>query len=376
MSRIKCEICDAEVHAVAKHLKEAHSDWSIDRYRDEFPSAPTLSEAAKKKLAQSMLDTSKSSAATMKEDDDFLFQPLHEVFELGEAPAAKSASGSPIPIAVRKHHDYEDMVPVKDEGFVFNIDILKTVLMGMQNKMPIYLWGHAGTGKTTLPEQVCAHTNRSLIRVQHTLNMEESNVIGQWGIKGGETVFQPGLLPMAMRYGWTYLADEYDFAVPHVLSIYQPVLEGKNLVIKDAPPEWRVVEPHPEFLFVATGNTNGVGDETGLYQGTQIQNAANYERFSIVEKVEYMDPKLEKQIIVSKAKLAAADAKKMVDFATKIRDNDEISMPISPRALINAGKLGTFKGSLKRGLELAYMNRLPSVEREVASQLAQRFFGE
>ena len=37
-----------------------------------------------------------------------------------------------------------------------------------------------------------------------------------------------------MKHGWVYLADEYDFAFPQILGVYQPVLEGEALVIKEA----------------------------------------------------------------------------------------------------------------------------------------------
>lgn len=69
-----------------------------------------------------------------------------------------------------------------------------------------------------------------------------------------------------MKHGWVYLADEYDFAFPQILGVYQPVLEGEALVIKEATPEWRRITPHERFAFIGTGNTNGSGDETGLYQ--------------------------------------------------------------------------------------------------------------
>ncbi|MDW2825454.1 hypothetical protein [Klebsiella quasipneumoniae] len=67
------------------------------------------------------------------------------------------------------------------------------------------------------------------------------------------------------------------------------MLEGKALIIKEGTPEWRYVEPHKPFASIGTGNTNGSGDETGLYQGTNIQNAANFSRFGIVSHVKYME---------------------------------------------------------------------------------------
>ncbi|MER9496479.1 AAA family ATPase, partial [Mesorhizobium sp. M0320] len=172
--------------------------------------------------------------------------------------------------------------------------------------------------------------------VQHTAHTEESHVLGQYVVRtkmakhdviSGDgtrhevekpmsvTEFQLGPLPLAMIEGAVYCADEYDFAMPQVVALYQPVLEGKALVIKDAPPEYRLIKPHPEFRIVATGNTNGTGDETGLYQGTLIQNAANYSRFKITEEVTYMEPKIEETVISGQAGIERADAAKLVKIA-------------------------------------------------------------
>lgn len=375
--KILCQICGAEVHAIQKHLQEDHEaeGWSLDRYREEYPDAPLISERVRNLIAAKKMAEGSKSPVTNEENTR---QPLNEVFDLGSAPAALTPTGAPIPITVLGKHDYPDMVPHIDKDYVHDIDLVKIILMGLEENMPTYLWGHSGTGKTTALQQVCAHTNRPVIRVQHTLNTEESHILGQTVLLGDRTPFQPGPLAMAMRFGWVYLADEYDFAVPHVLSVYQPVLEGNPLVIKEAEAEWRTVEPHPNFRIMATGNTNGAGDETGLYQGTQLQNAANFERFAIVKEVDYMEQKVEELVLQSKAKLHPKDAANLVKYATMIRDavrRAEITAPISPRALIHAGQIGMMRGDFRQGIQLAYVNRLSQIDREVAEQLAQRVYG-
>jgi cobaltochelatase CobS len=381
--RITCQICGEQVHAIIRHLPEQHPEWTVERYKAEYPAAPLLSEAAKqtiKKQRSTAAPESKSpvtSPATgLPEGKGY----LHEVFDLGAVPAALSASGKPVPISVLGTVEGEygsNLVPVIDKDYVFNIDTLKTLLMCLEQRLPILLWGHMGTGKTSLIEQACARTLRPAIRVNHTLNTEEAHILGQHVYRNSATLFQPGWLPIAMRYGLTYIADEYDFAVPHVLSVYQSVLEGKPLVIKDADPEWRVVEPHPNFRFCATGNTNGTGDGTGIYQGTQLQNAANYERFAVVQKVEFMDATIEKRILTGKTGISSKDGDALIKFAQQIRaecDKSQISTPITPRSLLNAARIGVMKGDLKQGLMLAYINRLTPVEAEIARAVAQRHF--
>jgi cobaltochelatase CobS len=379
--KITCQLCGEQVHSIQKHLGEAHPEVALEEYKARFPAAPLLSEAARAKIAERRTQETKSPVTEPAGGPIKPSRFLHEVFGLGEVPAALSASGKPIPISVLDHIDGEfgtAMVPAVDSGYVFNIDLLKTVLMCLEMNMPCYLWGHMGTGKTSVYEQACAGTNRPMIRVNHTLNTEEAHILGQHVFRDGQTMWQPGWLSIAMRYGLVYVADEYDFAVPHVLSVYQPVLEGKPIVVKDADPEWRVIKPHPNFRFLANGNTNGTGDSTGIYQGTQLQNAANYERFAVVQKVDFMESNIEKRILISKTGIGGKDADHLIRFATAIRqevDKGAVSTPITPRSLLNSARLGIVKGDFRTGLNLAYINRLTPVEQEVARQLSQRIFG-
>lgn len=396
--KIVCELDGARVHVIQAHLKSHHPEWTVERYRATYPDAPLMSPAAEKRQQERLMEQKKAAeTASVAQLMDRL--PIANVFETGDVPAAKNKRGEPILISVMKAHDSEALalVPDVDSRYVFNLELTKTILMGLEMSMNVYLWGFHGTGKTTAFEQVCARTKRPFMRVQHTANTEEAHIVGQYVVQAvervtknqatgedttilsTETVFQPGPLTIAMLNGYVYCADEYDFALPSVLSVYQPILEGKPLFIKDAPPDMRMIRPHKNFRFVATGNTNGGGDETGLYQGTQIQNAANYSRMHIVEEVPYMEAELETAVIASQAGLKKDDAKKLVAFANDIREafkGGRIGMTISPRELITAGKLGIVRGAdYSAGLRQGFMNRMSRVDREAASQLAQRYFG-
>lgn len=391
-NKIECAICGARVHAIHTHLRDEHPEVSLSDYKRDFPEAPLLSDSAKRiieeRQRQQAAATAEQPSATVEmagvsvvplHKGGPVKRPLHEVFKLGKVKAALNARGEGIPITTfDRGTEFDDHIPDVDSAYIFNINLLKTVMLGIELNMPVYLWGHAGVGKTTIVEQVCAHTGRPWIRVQHTGNTEESHILGQWTVKNGETVFELGPLPLAMINGWTYVADEYDFAFPSVTAVYQSVLEGKPLIIKEAPKELRVIRPHANFRFIGTGNTNGSGDETGLYQGTNLQNAANYERFAIVERVEYMPKAQEEAILVNQTGIVKEDAKKLVDFATQIReayDSKKVTMTISPRTLIYAAKLGMARNDFKVGLMQSFVNRLTSVDRETASAVAQRIFG-
>jgi cobaltochelatase CobS len=381
---VKCEICGDEVHVIKRHLEENHPEVTIDQYRADYPNAPLLSDKAaaifeeKKKTREKELTRALvAGTAPLKVER----KPFHETFQIPETtPGALSTVGKkPIPISVYEQapEGYDDLIPEVDPGYIFHVDSLKTLLIGLESNIPSYLVGHAGTGKSSLVEQASAFTKRACLRIQHTVNTEEAHILGQYTAPNGKTVWEPGPLQLAMKFGLTYLADEYDRGMPQVLSVYQPVLEGKPLVTKEAPPEWRIIKPHPDFRFVATGNTNGSGDETGLYPSTAIQDYANYERFNLMIEIDWMPRNQEIAVVAAQAKIRKEAAEKLVDFAQKIRDqvaSGQMNSPISPRALIAAGKIGFKMGSFRKGVKFAYLNRLNSIDKEAGDQIAQRIF--
>lgn len=395
---IKCEICGEEIHLVRKHLSDAHPHITEEEYRDIYPDAPLMSEALREKAATVAADRKKQVEHQQKimakiiplaQPGMATKKPMFEVFELPldesvrTAPKRGQTEGDPIMIDVVERTSLsaedQELIPEVDEGYVFRVEELKNALMALQLRIPLLLWGMHGTGKTTQIEQILARTNRPWVRVQHTDTTEEAHIVGQMVVRNGATEFDFGPLALAMLHGWAYVADEYDFAHPAVIAVYQPILEGKPLYIKEAPPSQRMIKPHPNFRFIATGNTNGSGDDTGLYSGTKIGNAAAYSRFGVTIQVHYPEQSTEIAILRQRLGLTQEIAETLVDFATSVRSQyqaGEISLPISPRELINAAMIGMVKGAkFRQGIELAYSNRLSPTEAEAVSQMAQRLFG-
>lgn len=386
MSTIACKICGAEIHHVGAHLKESHPDWTAERYRAEFPDAEMVSAVALQliKDAQAARAAKATSQVNMESSANVLpFNrerrvPMHELFGLGDSSLAKDAHGDPIMQLVLADGESKDMVPDIDSSYVYDIELLKQINLGLEVNIPMLIWGYHGCGKTTILQQVCARTNRPTYRVQHTLNMIESDVVGGWRAKDGNTYFDLGPLPLAMIHGWVYIADEYDRAPPGVTSLYQAVLEGEPLVIKEAPPESRVIRPHPNFRFCATGNTNGAGDDSGLYSGTMIGDAANYSRFGITERIRYLPAKAEAALLQAKCQIPKEWADDLARFAGLVRegfDEGKVSTTIGPRELIYAGMIGVRRYNIKLGVESAILNRWSSVDRVVGEELMQRIWG-
>jgi cobaltochelatase CobS len=314
-------------------------------------------------------------------------EAANKIFNIRLSNDTKNAKGDPIQLEVLEDRTDESkaFVPKLDENYVFPVADTMSVAMALDKRVnsPVLCWGPHGSGKSTLIEQICSRQNRPAMRVQHSVDTEASDVVGNWVLEGDKTAFHYGPLARAMKYGMVYIADEYDFALPNVLAVYQAVLEGAPLFIKQAPETMALVVPHEDFRFAATGNTNGSGDETGLYQGTQIQNAANYSRFGVTVKLDYQPKAQEKEIIAKRAgAIPTSDLDNLLEFAKLVRNayNEKtITNTLSTREIINVARLAILKGrdgpNWNYAIEHAFMNRMSSIDGAAIKNIVDRVFG-
>lgn len=404
--KIKCNVCGEEVHSIAKHLKDAHGEDSakpmtLSEYETQFPGADLMSPMAKQRMAEIQKKKADAEAEAAKNAPPAGATPVakegaspdtapvffHEAFRFPSSVKSaytKAGKGIPCTSDARTGDGYDHMVPEWNENYILNPELTKTVMMALELHTPIYLFGHSGVGKSSIFKQMCAALKRKMFRFQHTVDTEESHIVGQWVVKPhidqhgnaiSTTEFELGPLPLAMMNGWLYLADEIDRCSPTVLSAYQAILEGEPLILKNAPAHMRIIKPHPLFAFAATGNTNGTGDQTGLYQATLTQDAATIERFGVVAYVDYPPEKQEIAMIAAATGLNEADAKKIRQFADEIRVKafpNQVSLTIGPRVAINIARIGMMKADFIEGAMYAYCNRLPDAEKEAALGIAKR----
>ncbi|MCF8026682.1 MAG: CbbQ/NirQ/NorQ/GpvN family protein, partial [Desulfobacteraceae bacterium] len=164
---------------------------------------------------------------------------------------------------------------------------------------------------------------------------------------------------------------------------FNGIIQGEPLVIPENGGE--IVYPHPDFRFVATGNTIGDGDD-GLYLGASRQNIAFLDRFWAV-LVDYIDAKAEKKILKDQTGLDDEIIKNLVKLGNETRKmyvKEELDTPLSTRVLIRVGKMmkifyavaGNDLSPLHYALDRARLFLASPESREAIHEIAQRIFGE
>jgi len=266
-------------------------------------------------------------------------------------------------------------VPTRDDAFRFDAGTTRAILAGFAFNHRVLIQGLHGSGKSSHVEQVAARLNWPLMRVNLDSHVSRLDLIGKDAIvlEDGKqvTAFQDGILPWAMQQPMALLLDEYDAGRPDVLFVIQRLLEADGkLTISD---QNRVIQPHPQFRLFATCNTLGLGDETGLYAGTQVLNQAQLDRWTSVCRLDFMDEASEARLIAEKTPgLGDSDALTMVRFANMTRASfkaGDLSILMSPRGLLHWGQGIAVFGGLVPAVVFAFLNRLNADERALCVEM-------
>ena len=237
---------------------------------------------------------------------------------------------------------YPDYVP-----FGFYKDLTNIIKSG--DFYPVFVTGLSGNGKTLMVEQVCASLQRECIRVNISIETDESDLLGGPTLVNGNVVNRDGPVITAMKRGAVLLIDEVDRGSNKLMCL-QGILEGKPYYNKK---NGEMVYPKDGFNVIATANTKGRGSEEGRYL-SQILDDAFLERFPITVEQEYPDAKTEKKILSP-----LIDDKEFVDhlvqWADIVRqsfDQGAVDEIISTRRLVHIAKAFKIFGDRMKAIEL------------------------
>ncbi len=276
----------------------------------------------------------------------------------------------------------EEYVPDLDKDYYFDRDTTLAILAGFAYNRRVLVHGYHGTGKSSHIEQIAARLNWPCLRINLDSHISRMDLIGKDNIvlNNGKqiTEFKEGVLPWALQRPMAIVFDEYDAGRPDVMFVIQRVLEADSkLTLLD---QNRVIEADKYFRLFATANTVGLGDSTGLYQGTQQINQAQMDRWSIVVGLNYLTPDQEFKIVRAKSPSIISDdqIKAMIKVANYVRETfikGEISTVISPRTLISwAQNAGVFK-NIGYAFHLSFLNRCDEAEKELIASLYKKGTG-
>ena len=296
---------------------------------------------------------------------------LHSAF-----PECKGFADFQIPAFSQR----SDLVPPVDSSYQLNPQASVAILAGFAYNRRVMLQGMHGTGKSTHLEQIAARLNWPCLRINLDGQITRMDLIGKEIItlEDGKqiTQFQEGLIPWSLQRSIALILDEYDAGQADVMFVIQRMLEREGrLTLLD---QNKVIEPNPAFRIFATSNTVGLGNWNGLYQGTQLLNHGQMDRWDIVAALNYLEPVEEEKILLAKVpELSVDTAGQMIALANLTRKGFEagdLSTLMSTRTLITWGENWRIFKDLQLGFTLAFLNKCASEEKALVAEYYQRCF--
>ena len=279
-----------------------------------------------------------------------------------------------------------DYVPDIDKTYKFDKDTTLAILSGFSFNKRVLVQGYHGTGKSTHIEQIAARLNWPCIRINLDSHVSRIDLIGKDSIviKDGKQVteFKEGILPWSIQNPVALVFDEYDAGRPDVMFVIQRVLEAEgNFTLLD---KNKVIKQNKYFRLFATSNTVGLGDTTGLYNGTQQINQGQMDRWNIVTTLNYLALEKEMEIILGKNKSLDNNKGKekvanMIKVATLTRKGfmaGDISTVMSPRTVLHWAENSEIFKDVGYAFRVTFLNKCDDVEKNTIAEYYQRCFGE
>lgn len=297
--------------------------------------------------------------------------------ELSVAASKVFGISSTMQVPAFKHAS--EHVAEVDHQYVFDPNTTQAILLGLKHNRRVLIQGYHGTGKSTHIEQITARLNWPCVRVNLDSHISRLDLIGRDMIvvRDGKqiTEFQEGILPWALQRPVALVFDEYDAARPDVMFVIQRILEAHGkLTLLD---QNRILTPHPYFRLFATTNTIGLGDNTGIYHGTQPINQGQMDRWHIVAQLNYLPDELEFKVIRGKvSQLDDFTLKSMISLANLTRQafiNGDIATVMSPRTVLTwAENTLLLEGNIGEAFKLSFFNKCDESERQAIAEMYQR----
>lgn len=233
-----------------------------------------------------------------------------------------------IPEVKKKQKEVKKEEPKEDWNKEVKHSKFEMIKVCIENDIPVYLAGPAGSGKNYTLEQISWELG---LEFYFTNSVQQEYKLTGFIDAGGqyhETEFYK-----AFKNGGIFFLDEMDASIPEVLVLLNAAIANRYFEFPNGK-----IKAHKNFRVVAAGNTVGSGADE-MYTGRLVLDQATLDRFAIIDFG--YDRNIEMHI--------AKGNKELVDFVEAIRTEAETN---GIRATFSYRCIGMVTKLERTGLEL------------------------
>ncbi len=163
------------------------------------------------------------------------------------------------------------------------------VVAALRAKVPVWIWGDAGSGKTTSAKKAADLMSLPFRVLSVCPTTTKSELFGYRDASGK---YQSTAFREVFEHGGVFLLDEIDNGNPSILSVLNTALSNDTCSFPDGN-----IERHEHALFMAAANTIGRGADV-RYVGRNALDATTLDRFVFVRMD--IDENLEQSFVTGK----------------------------------------------------------------------------
>lgn len=283
------------------------------------------------------------------------------------------------------HPEAQLYIPDPDPNWIWNKEAVEQFALAMSEGDTTLLYGLQGTGKSCLAEQWCALTITPFWRMSCNRETREAHFLGSPGVhydeEGRPSIKQePTILTDSLKYGGLFCEDE---AFRHNSALVLQSLREKSnrtIILPDAPGrtanERKLKAEKGKWWYVLTDNTQGSGDETGIFDA-EVQDASTLDRIDSSIEIPYLDKHDEIALLKGHSTLNDDILNGMVNLAQLVRNafrDQTLMATMSVRPLLAWANKTELMGDLGAALRVSWFNKLSTDDQAIVADMFNQVF--